>query len=310
MKLKALIVIAALGAIALAFVPLDFKSGHISKDLVDFAHFPLLLLITFAVFVSIERLPVGHRWHLAIAAGTAIAIAFAIELIQPMFARSASRLDIRLGLLGVFAACAAIEIWRGPPRTWLRMVYVLAMLAALALALRPIYHTWRAGVRERRLGPHFPLFADFEHDHEISRWRIHGTKERRGTIKVVADKASRGSRSLRVNTPGHSWNSLGHSVRHRGWTTGKEFAFDLHVTDNLSKVQLQLQDGSERRFRKWLAVKPGWNTLRIPLTDIRADDGNRLDLRKMRYLSLSVPKGDDPHVYYIDNVRVIVDTAR
>jgi len=292
----------------MAFVPLNIKSATISGDLVDLAHFPLLALITFAAFVLIERLRLSHRWRLAVAAGLSIGIAIGIEMIQPMFSRTASKVDIRLGLLGVFATCAAIELWLGPRRRWLQLGYVLVILAASAMALRPIYHTWRDKVRERRLGPHYPFFADFERDYEINRWHIHGTKERRGSIETVSEHASRGKRSLKVRTPGHAWNSLGHSFRHHRWPNAKAFSFDLFVTDSLSKVQLQLQDGSDHRFRKWINVKRGWNTLRVSLSEIRAQKGADLELGNMRYLSLSVPKRDDAHVYYVDNVLVIVDT--
>lgn len=309
MKLKVLIVIATIGALAMAFVPLDIKSGTFSKDLVDLAHFPLMALTTLALFIVAERMPMGRKWQLALAAGTAIVIAVAIEYIQPSFSRTASRADIRVGLLGIFAACAGVELWRGQHRTFLRVIYVLAICAAAAIALRPLYYSWRARVHERRVGPHYPVFADFEHDHEINRWRIHGTKERVGSIAMVRDKASSGARSLRVRTPGHAWNSLGHSMRHRHWRGGKALAFDVFIGDDLSKLHVQFQDSDDRRFRGWMSVKPGWNTLQIPLTEVRDSKGVALNLDDMRYLTVSVPKGDDAHTYYIDNVRMIVDTA-
>jgi len=309
LKLKTLIVIGTLFALSMAFIPLNVRSGTYFNDLVNLAHFPLLALTTVALFLILERLPASRQWQLSLAAVGAFGIAVAIEIIQPAFGRTQSRGDLRVGLLGIFAASAGLEMWRGPRRRWLQVCYVLAICAAGAVALRPIYNTWHERRLEERLGPHYPLFDSFEMDHELNRWRIHGTEVRVGKIAMVSRNASDGKRSLFVETPGHAWNSAGYEVLHRDWHAAGGFAFDLFVTDNLAKIELQIQDNNDKRFRRWIPVKRGWNAVRIPLTEIRLPKEGPLNFHDIRYLTVSVPDGDDAHTYYIDNVRLIVDTA-
>lgn len=306
MKLKALVVLVALGAIALAFVPIDYHDDALLRALFDAGHFPLLALITIAAFLVATLLPLPHQWRLSAAVVAAIGVAIAIEVIQPAFGRSASREDIRVGLLGVLAGSAAIELWHR--RQWLlRALYIAVILVAAGVSLRPAYKEWQA---KRWQKNRYPLLASFEESLELRVWHIHGTREVTGTIAISSARATHGRRSLEVRTPARAWNSVGYSIGHRNWSDARAFALDIFVTDQLSRIQVVLQDRSSRKLERWLTLRPGWNNARISLTELRERAGAETpDLRKMRYLTLSVPKSDPAHVYYVDNVRVIVDTA-
>lgn len=303
MSFKTALVGAGLVTVALFFLPIDF-GGSLWRAIFDGMHFPALALVTVAIFFALRPSRWPRNAQLARAGALSSAFALGVEIVQPFVGRVASVVDLKNGLLGIAIALAGIELVARRPRAIVQVVYGVAVLAATAFVFRPAYGEWRAGVEQRA---QFPLLSSFENDFDFDLWQIHGDGVKRGTIAVSDEQASQGARSLRIDTPGGSWNGVGHSLAHPSWRAARTLSLDVYSPPALERILIHLADDDEHRFERWLELEAGWNHLEIAVSEIAAGSyGAPLDLGAMRYLSISTPKEDPGHRYYIDDVRLIL----
>ncbi len=284
--------------------PINSAGGALSRALLDAGHFPLLGLVTVATFMGLRPSGLGERAQLARAGAVGAISAGLIELVQPLVSRTASIGDMVNGLLGVAAALVCIAAWPKRRTVWAWVVCGVFVVGGLGVSLRHAYAEWQVSRWQVRS---FPLLAGFEREFEARLWHPHGDGAQSPTLSLSSEQASQGARSLRVQTPGNSWNSVGYSVGQRDWSAAKAFAIDVHAAPGLARIQLKLTDTRGAQLDRWMALRPGWNRLRLSRDELGQPtaDGHVVRLRSIRYVTLSTPHDDPARLYYVDNVRVI-----
>ncbi len=224
------------------------------------------------------------------------------ELIQSQIGRDASFEDLWHDVIGGFLGFLFLFCWR-TNRYWQRLLTALCLAAVTFGLLIP---TFRATFDDLVAWYQFPLLAGFESRYEGLRWS--GSASR----KVVNHHAISGHHAMRVkfSTQRYSGITL-HSV-HQNWKSHAllhlqvfnpgvdQFVLYIRIDDKLHNNEYT------DRFNSSFTIRPGVNTLEIPLATVEQAPKNRLlDLSQVTSVGLFVGKLTTPRILYVDDVRLI-----
>lgn len=224
-----------------------------------------------------------------------------IELIQPYFGRTALWSDVWQNMVG-----AAVGLLLAHPRDLLRSWWALPVLGVLALELRPpALLLWDDQVARQQ----FPLISNFETRFEHLRW---------SEGVVVADRARSGERSLQVELqPGRRWPGTALRRGIGDWQGFAAFEFSVHNDDGapmhltvaIRDREHTLRGGAYRdRFNRRFELAPGWNDIRIPITEIQAAPQERtLDVSAIEHVIFFTGKVEATRMFHLDAVRLTRD---
>lgn len=298
MKIKLALLGAVVFLIGLTFLPFDYQDSALVRAMFDAGHFPLMAVITAAAYVILRPSDLAHELQLARAAFLGGSIALGIELIQPLFGRTRSLLDLKIGVIGVIAAIVGIQMWRRKSSPLLGAGFGLVLLAICAWALRPAWLEWRthSWMRDK-----FPMLADFESDREMGFWYAYGSERMDPELAPSSERATSGRRSLRVRTAGNGWNSVGYEVAAGDWRRIDAVAVDIYNPGELTKLRVGILDRHKAKFQRWFPVSEGWNRIRVS-----ADELSGLALGSIRHVRFSTDSRAPTRVYFVDNLRVIL----
>ena len=294
---RLLAIILLLGVLPLFFIDLDRWIGNIPSEVHSFAHagfFGMLALLLLAMpWVRDRRYPVRAARVLLIV----LLIGMIIELIQPLFGRSAGFQDIRQNLAG---AAAAVSLY-APSGTQRRLLMgVAAVLVTLELAGPGI------GLWDRTLAQmQFPVLGEFETRFEHRRWSS-------GAPNETVTRA--GARSLRIELePGRY---AGATLRRSfgDWSGYAYLEMSLYNPDvEALPITVSIRDhehfrrGGEYhdRFNGQFDLQHGWNDLRISVAGIRDAPAERtLDLADLSEMVIFTANLEQHRVLYLDRVRL------
>lgn len=219
-----------------------------------------------------------------------------IELVQPYFGRSAALRDIIQNGLGATIVIA----WQAPAglgRRWL----IGAVTVILVLQMhRPVTSLWDRGVARIQ----FPILSDFSTTFEHQRW---------STGEPSAQHTRWGGRSLRLDLqPGRF---VGTSLRRSlgDWRDYKYLTISLYNPDRPLMVTVSIRDhahfqrgGAYRdRYNQRFALEHGWNTLTIPVRDVRMAPAEReQDLTDLAELAVFTTNLEEPRTLFLDRVHL------
>ncbi len=286
-----------IGVTALFFIDLDRWIGNIPAELHAFAHVAFFGLLA----LWLMALPRLHDQPFPLRATQVLLIilliGIAIELLQPLFGRSAGLRDLRQNLVGAAAAISGYAAAGSQRR-------MLAGLAAVLLVLEltgPAIGLWDRAVARSQ----FPVLGDFETRFEHRRW----------SSGVPDDSVARaGARSLRVELePGrYAGTTLQRSFG--DWSDYTHLEMSLYNPDEaVLPLTISIRDHEhfrrggayQDRFNGRYLVGSGWNDLRIPIAEIRAAPAEReLDLADLSELALFTVDLKHPRLLYLDRVRL------
>ncbi len=287
------------------FIPFRFEDdAAFYIRLMDALHVPGFFALTiFAYrFWPWDVQACGRRLRAAFATGL---LCVAVEIIQPLTGRSASLEDLLNGFAGILLAFTLVAAADSMRRIATGIIlFPLAAVCAFAAFLP----AWRESAGMRWRAANFPLLADFETDAELLLWPQSGEGT---TLARVREHASRGQFSLRITTAagavwpgvrllagGRDWSAY-QSLALEIWNAGPAFALTLRVDDDFPH---KLPDD---RFYRDLQLAPGWNRIRIPLSEIAASpSARRLNLRAIRAAALFIDAPQAAHTFHIDHVRL------
>jgi hypothetical protein len=286
-----------LGIIPLFFIDLDRWFGHIPSELQAFAHvafFGLLALLLMRLpWVRARPFPPRAVQVLLII----LLIGIAIELIQPLFGRSAGLRDLRQNLVG---AAAAVSLYAPAGSQRRGLAGLAAALLALELA-GPGIGLWDRAVARTQ----FPVLGEFETRFEHRRW----------SSGVPDDTVARaGARSLRLELePGrYAGTTLRRSFG--DWNGYTHLEMSLYNPDEaILPLTVSIRDREHERrggaypdrFNGRYSIAPGWNDLRIPIAEIRAAPAERaLDLADLSQMVIFTVDLEHPRRLYLDRVRL------
>lgn len=258
----------------------------------------VLLILEFRSFV------VGRNWlWLAL---IILVLGIAIELIQKLIGRDFSWSDVAHNLLGAFLALA----W-GQRATnhrvllvGLRVLGVIFIIPALWLSAQLIHAEWQMRAQ-------FPLINSFESAYELR--QIVNIGER--VVKRQSSHYfSQGKFSLAVKFTTDTYSGIKWVGRYGDWTPYHYFVADIYSPGVdafpvvLKIADLQHDQGNnavDDRFNRRLTLVPGWNSVRIAISEIRTAPAKRqMRIHEVSCLELFAVRLPKPQVAYIDNVRL------
>ena len=151
------------------------------------------------------------------------------------------------------------------------------------------------------------LLYDFESEtvfDEIN-WKCH-------TLYTLSDMYSvHGKKSLKVEFYPSSYPGFCPALKHHDWTGYRAFCFEVYNPEpEAVELTLRIDDKKEaleysERYNKPFMIKPGLNTLTIPLDSLKTSITNRpLELQKIFLFLVFMSHPDKKHVLYLDYVRL------
>jgi VanZ family protein len=288
----------ALAAICLAsfFIPFRFEDdAEFYIRLMDAVHLPGFFALTMFAhrFWPWEAQSCRRRIRAALAVAVFCA---AVEIIQPLTGRSASLVDLLNGIAGILLAFILLASADSVRRTTTRIVFIPVAVACVAAAFLP---AWRESAGMRWRAANFPLLADFENDNELLLWPQSGEET---TLARVPEHAANGRHSLRVSTAaGATWPGVRLLAGGRDWSAYQSLALEIWNDGPAFALTLRVDDD----FYRDLQLAPGWNHIRIPLSEIAASpSARRLNLRAIRNAALFIDAPKAAHTFHIDHVRL------
>ena len=286
----------------------DSLSSRSFKHAWDTGHIIYFFLFTFLATTNVlrlSRMSVLRQW------GAILAVSFLfgvfIELLQTGVNRIPEIGDVERDVLGCAAALAFVapSRFRLPGRLLAALkILVVLLVAASFIPLGRAFYDERLSVRQ------FPVLAGFESPTEIDRWHSGGE------LSVSGDVAVEGSHSLKaVLTPDHYGFGLRDFPQNwRGYSTLQlhlygtadhpvPFVCRIHDAEHAGRQQYY-----EDRFNRTFLVSPGWNDIRIPLSDVESAPRNRrMDMRRIVAVGLFVPGLSETVTVYLDGMKLTRD---
>jgi hypothetical protein len=300
------LILPAAGILTLFFVPIH-PTVHegIWKAVGDALHYPLIASVTLLVFLVSRAGGRSAAVRYRVTGLFAVVIVALIELIQPLFGRSASWNDALIGILGVISALGGIYAWREGGFAFRAGHTILATLVMGTLLL-PTWMEWRAaGWRTAS----FPLLGGFEEAIELRLWRDHSPKKKwPTTLKISSEHVSEGRHSLAVRIGDGAWPGVVYYAGGSDWSAYDHLRWDVYNPSKPFRLAIRVDDRFDLRYEKSfhtsMRVEPGWNRFEIPVSRIRDEPKlGALDLTRIRRLYVYAD-GDGSGLFFIDHVRL------
>lgn len=154
----------------------------------------------------------------------------------------------------------------------------------------------------------FPLLSDFETPFEKDRWV--------GGARTTVDHSvpGHGKASLRVDLNTSLYSGIGLVYFPRNWKGYRFLHLDvLNPSPEEIEITCRIHDwrheeGEQRyedRFNKGFLLRPGWNGLKVDLSEVAsAPISRKMDLGKIRVVGLFAKKLPAPRTIFVDYVRL------
>ncbi|MHC9541774.1 MAG: glycan-binding surface protein [Vulcanimicrobiota bacterium] len=157
--------------------------------------------------------------------------------------------------------------------------------------------------------PDTPVYtiADFEQVLDLRRWAIAGIAE------LSREKVKNGSSALKVKFFQEEWPGIATTSMPEDISHYRILKFEVYST---SKSRLNLwvriddltsinSTDFKNRYNSLTELHEGWNTIEIPLKDMKSSDGKReVDLRKIEKFAIFLARPDRDVILYFDNIRL------
>ncbi len=289
----------AAALLALALYPFDFgpldEPFNRTLDAGHFLAFGLLALL--AEGAARSR---GWRHPTVTVAVAMVALAAAIELVQPALGRSATWLDLWNSVAGALVALA----WRAASGRWRPAVALAGGVLFFAAAL-PAWQAWQGVFWQRS---HFPVLGTFESGAELALWQARGQGSR---VVLSREVALEGEGSLRVESAPGDWGGVKYLAGGMEWRGHRALQLAIYNPGpEPFELELRIDDdrpapGPRERFSRDIEIRPGWNRFTVELAEIeRGPRHGPVDLGAIAKLLLVAERDDPPRLFYLDAVRL------
>jgi hypothetical protein len=271
-------------------------------------HLPLFGLFATGLFFVLPHRLARRAGRYVTTAAISYLTVIGIEVVQPLVNRTTSMEDAIIGMLGVALALGGIHLWERQTAPSLRLGYAGLTMLILVCLFGPAWNEARVVVWSQQ---HFPLLGDFEDAVELRLWRVqHDAGAEPTALSLSEAHATSGRKSLEVRTGWGTWHGVRHDTgRHSDWRAFRVLRFDVYNPGRPFYVRLRLKDadrqGSDAKFIRQFDLQPGWNDVRVPLTDMMEGGQTRmLDLGEITQLALYTGENEPGHVFFLDHVRL------
>ena len=229
-----------------------------------------------------------------------------IEWTQSAFGRSFALADIVNNVLGSATAIAFLS----PARHLMHKPAVRAAQGTVvALVLLQLLPLAQVVVDDVIAWQRFPILSDLETPFEHTRWTS------RSAIAIDRQVVRQGNASLQVRLMPGKYSGISLLYFPSDWRDYT--AVSLSVFNGSSselRVTCRIHDEKHihtgqrysDRFNQTFVLKAGWNDITIPTKSIRdAPQGRRMNLQRVRDVSLILTDLHTPRTIYVDDVRLI-----
>ncbi|NLZ16923.1 MAG: VanZ family protein [Desulfobulbaceae bacterium] len=295
-------------------LPFFFMGGPGFHSARSFVHLWNLGHILYFALFALWLLRLAPLQHAHLTTGYRLIILFfcplligaAIEYLQYLTnGRSPSLGDILRNQLGVSLALL-FQKWSqyqgGLQRLLLLLLRGLVLLLACVALLPLLIALWDEHQARRQ----FPLLADFESPHELSRWLYPRQLRQEGQIVRHGRKAAR----VQLSTAKYSGIALFHFPK--DWRGYRQLHFSVY---NPLQVPLELNcrihdmahqrryGPYEDRFNMLFLLRPGWNDLSVSLQQVAAAPrGRAMDMANITGFGLFVVEQKEAIAIFLDHV--------
>lgn len=325
----------AIGGVAVLLVVilvLGLRPARVQSQLAEsintVGHFGLFGLLALAmamafptVIPSLNRRP----WQVY---GLSFACVFILggmlEVLQSLTpTRSPSWRDLQYDALGAIAGLALLAIVDRPARSsratrWRARAAAPMLLIALAVALWPLYSCGRDYLARDR---EFPQLHRFDQTWS-KRFRWQDSSVVTLPTRLPDDWPSTAARDvIRVRIDADApYPGIGFKEPHANWSgygalefdcynfasSDLPFAVRIHDFQHAARIYEHRHDDYTDRFNRALELRPGFQTLRIPLVEVANGPRNRrLDLTNVEGLKLFAIKPSQPIELILGNFRLV-----
>jgi len=283
----------AAGAFLFVFL-FPFPSGgnkFFWKHVFDAGHFSLFFALTIGLFFLLaSRTKNGNRILRSLLLSVAIAVA--IEIIQPLTGRSGSFIDIFNGSLGSLSASYGLAVFKrlGFFSATLRCLPV--SILAQAVVLLPSFEAWTALQWRDQL---FPQLGVFEQEQSLQFWRSMNSKNNPTPAKrrLVRLEAEELTTALWIETFGNTWSGVYYDGGAQDWSSYSSLVVQTYNPQQEEiELSIRIDDTGDctkyaDRYNRSFLIKPGLHHNRFSLDEIRKGPKSReLDLSEIRFLYL------------------------
>ncbi len=284
-----------------------FHSARSFAELWNLGHILYFALFTLWLQRILRNAKISSLQGLTILFFLPFLVGFLIECLQYLVnGRSPSIADMLRNQLGVLTALV-YQTWpqqkKNIPRCLaallIRSLVALLLLAALTPVLTAVWD-------EQQAQRQFPLLADFESSHELSRWYYPRQLQLEDQIVRHGKKAAR----VQLSTAKYSGIALFHfphnwqGYRWLRFSVYNPLQHSLELHCRLDDTEHRRQHGPyEDRFNTRFTLKPGWNDLSISLQQAAASPrGRAMDMTSIKGFGLFVVKQQESIAIYLDHV--------
>lgn len=285
-----------------------FYSARSIVHLWDLGH--ILFFALFTLWLQglrpLQRMKTRPLTSLAILFFLPFLTGFVIECLQFVVnGRSPSIADMLRNQLGVLIA---LVFQRWPQYRAKTHHYAILSLRGLALALlfAALLPLLTAVWDEQQARRQFPLLADFESSHELSRWFY--WKQLRLEDQIV--RHGRSSARVQLSTAKYSGIALFHFPR--DWRGYRRLHFSVYnPRQSRLLINCRLDDSAHRqrhgpyedRFNTSFSLLPGWNDLSVSLLQAAAAPKDRtMNMAAIKGFGLFVIEQKEALAIYLDHV--------
>ena len=189
-----------------------------------------------------------------------------------------------------------------------RLVVIQSMVILLvSFQIVPIVTAfWDEKMAKRQ----FPLLSGFETPFEIHRWTGDATFVVRSEIK----KSGNAAMKVMFNTDAYSGVALKYFPE--DWEGYRFFQFSVFKPDNDDlKITCRIHDKHHTqgqqlytdRFNQSFSILQGWQTISIPLNQVKAASGYRqMDMKLIQGVGIFAVRLSHPRTIYIDEIKLIL----
>ncbi len=282
-----------------------FESRSLDR-LWDLGHLPAFALFTYLLVTHwqpLARRPFGAQMLAAI--GIMAFLGWSVEVIQLYVGRTFSWLDLRKDLLGV---CLGLVFCAPRRKELARSVHLGLMVLLVAWVMWEAAPAGRALADESIARRQFPLLSGLETPFERERWSGDAP------YFIARSVHHQGEASLRAELGTDRYSGVALEYFPRDWRGYAFLKIDLFNPEpEPIALTCRVNDRAhdlrgyryEDRFNRSFQIVSGWQTISIPLEEIRTAPAQREmqmdDIANLAIFAVRLPR---PRTVYIDNVRL------
>lgn len=283
----------------------EYSARRSYKELWNLGHIAYFALLTAQLirWKLLHRYRLRTQWVLYLV--LTLILGTLIELLQYGTARSPDIEDILRDLVGTLLVLSfAPGFLQLPNRKWQNSMRVGAVLL-FCIHLIPLT---QSTIDEFNAHLSFPAIADFETPFEAARWKGSATREvvrldpeiPRYQLKIGFNTDKYSSASMQYLT--QDWSQYGYLYFSIFQPSGEPLKITIRIHDEAHEVGLLAYEYDDR-FNRRFELPQGWNTIKIPLSDIRLAARDRhIDLSRISNLNLFTSALLEPREIFLEEV--------